>query len=100
MLDIDVGARNLQQCADAIIRLRAEYLYISGFRDDIVFNFTSGDPARFRDWARGFRPRIHENRVKWVRSAQNDFGYRNFRNYLNTVFLYAGSGYSSAEKSR
>jgi len=86
-----VGARDLQQCADAIIRLRAEYLYISGSREDIVFNFTSGDPARFRDWARGFRPRIRRNRVRWIRSAEIDSGYRNFRKYLNTVFVYAGS---------
>jgi len=91
VLDIDVGPGNRQQCADAVIRLRAEYLYFSGFLNDIVFNFTSGDPARFRDWARGFRPRVSGNRVSWVRSAGIDHGYRNFRNYLNTVFMYAGS---------
>ncbi len=91
VVDIDVGHRDLQQCADAIIRLRAEYLFASGAGQAIVFNFTSGDPARFRDWARGMRPRLRGNTVSWVRSSKKDRSYRNFRDYLNTVFVYAGS---------
>lgn len=91
VLNIDVGHRDLQQCADAIIRLRAEYLFASGAGQAIVFNFTSGEPARFRDWARGMRPRLRGNTVSWVRSSRKDRSYRNFRDYLNTVFVYAGS---------
>src|SRR6185436_7548815 len=33
VLDISVGNQNLQQCADAVMRLRAEYLYSIGKYD-------------------------------------------------------------------
>ncbi|MBC7904561.1 MAG: hypothetical protein H7Y27_14140 [Gemmatimonadaceae bacterium] len=37
VLDLHLGKRDLQQCADAIMRLRAEYLYDKKQYDDIVF---------------------------------------------------------------
>ncbi len=33
VIDIDVGKRDLQQCADAIMRLRGEWLYGRGAQD-------------------------------------------------------------------
>ena len=57
VLDIDVGVRDLQQCADAVIRLRAEYLLARGCEDAIAFEFTSGDLATWRNWRSGLRPR-------------------------------------------
>jgi hypothetical protein len=91
VLDVDVGRKDLQQCADAVMRLRAEYLFTSPCRDVISFNFTSGDPARWKDWSEGFRPRIEGNRVSWQKRAPADDGYPGFRSYLETVFVYAGS---------
>lgn len=37
VLDISVGKENLQQCADAVMRLRAEYLYSIKKYEEIVF---------------------------------------------------------------
>ena len=42
VLDISVGNQNLQQCADAVMRLRAEYLYSVGKYDQIAFKDNAG----------------------------------------------------------
>ena len=91
VVDIDTGSRNLQQCADAVIRLRAEYLYFSRQFTNITFNFTSGDPCRFDWWYSGYRPTVTGNRVSWKKQASLDHGYDNFRKYLTKVFAYAGT---------
>lgn len=91
VLDIDVGERDLQQCADAVIRLRAEYLWAAGRRDDIRFRFTSGDEASWARWVGGWRPSVRGSTVNWSRSAVPDDSYASFRNYLNKMFEYAGS---------
>ncbi|MBI4831573.1 MAG: DUF4846 domain-containing protein [Candidatus Lindowbacteria bacterium] len=91
VVDMDVGSRNLQQCADAIIRLRAEYLSSIGDYDAIHFNFTSGHRAEYTRWVEGYRPVIESNRVTWVKSSRRDASYKAFRSYLDTVFTYAGS---------
>jgi len=96
VIDIDVGSRDLQQCADAVIRLRSEYLYALNRNDLIEFHFTSGDLASYTRWINGERPVIDGNRVVWEQKAGKDSGYNNFRNYLTTVFIYAGS--ASLEK--
>jgi uncharacterized protein DUF4846 len=91
VVDIDTGNKDLQQCADAVIRLRAEYLYSKNDFAGIHFNFTSGDPAQFVKWTEGFRPVVHGSRVSWAKSASPDTSYRSFRSYLNTVFTYSGT---------
>ena len=91
VLDIDVGVEDLQQCADAVIRLRAEYLLSGSCGDEIQFNFTSGDAARWVEWRSGIRPVVKGNQVSWKRSAPADDSYAGFREYLDTVFMYAGS---------
>jgi len=88
---IDVGRGDLQQCADAVIRLRAEWLWEHGCEAAIAFRFTSGDLARWEAWKGGQRPRVSGSRVEWVASARPDGSYASFRRYLAAVFAYAGS---------
>ncbi len=88
---LDVGPRDLQQCADAIIRLRAEHLFSLGRTGDIAFTFTSGDRAEWAKWAEGHRPRVSGSQVRWARTAARDASYESFRRYLDTVFTYAGT---------
>lgn len=91
VISIDVGKRDLQQCADAVMRLRAEYLFANGCRNSIAFKYTSGDVAAWKQWRSGIRPRVRGNKVSWAKRATSDSGYKNFRYYLDNVFTYAGS---------
>ncbi len=91
VLDIDVGNRDLQQCADAVIRLRAEYLRSIRCDESIQFRFTSGDLVPWAKWRRGERPIINGSRVSWRTGGPADSSYPAFRGYLNQIFTYAGS---------
>ena len=91
VLDIDTGERDLQQCADAIIRLRAEYLYKERKFDDIAFHFTSGDLFRWNDYKKGIRPVVSGNNVRFQKQDGEDDSRAAFRNYLDKIFTYAGT---------
>jgi len=92
IIDIDTGDKNLQQCADAVIRLWAEYLFSKESYDSIYFNFTSGDRAEWKMWKAGYRPTVRNgNQVQWRLAANTNNSYINFRRYLESVFTYAGS---------
>lgn len=95
VLDIDVGKNDLQQCADAVMRLRAEYLYASQQYDKIHFNYTNGVIIAFSKWSSGFYPALKGNKVVWTSSANNK-SYESFKKYLKNIFMYAGT--SSLEK--
>lgn len=91
VIKMDVGNRDLQQCADAVIRLRAEYLFAQKKYDDIHFNFTNGERADYTRYAEGQRAVLMNNEVKWAKTAEKDYSYTNFRKYLDMVFTYAGT---------
>lgn len=69
VLDIPVGKKDLQQCADAIIRLRAEYLFEQKRFDEIAFKDNAG--------------RVHA----WI-GKENKNG---FDAYLEIVFSYCNT---------
>lgn len=74
VIDMELDKVNLQQCADATMRLKAEYLYKMKMYNKIYFNFISdGKPRYYNKYAKG------------------DYSYKKFRKYLRYVFSYANT---------
>ena len=80
VINMDIGNRDLQQCADAIMRLRSEFLYASQRYRDIHFNFVSDGQARY-----------------YEEYSEGDHSYGKFRKYLDYVFSYANTSSLSHE---
>lgn len=97
VLDIDVGSTDLQQCADAVMRMRAEYLYSIKDYDNLHFNFTSGHTIGFKKWTEGYRTRINGNTVSYTKTVANNDSYKTFKNYFAVIFNYAGTSSLSKE---
>lgn len=91
VLDVPVPNNGLQQCADALIRLRSEYLWNTNQKDKIGFNFTSGHYCSWSKYAEGYRPKINGNQVTFSKTARADSSKTNFYNYLNLIFIYSGT---------
>ncbi len=91
IINYDVGKRNLQQCADAVLRLRAEYLWKTDRKAEIEFKFTSGHNFKWLDYAQGVRPIVSGNKVKFKKTASENHSYQSFRKYLDIIFMYAGT---------
>jgi hypothetical protein len=98
VVKIDIGTKDLQQCADAIMRLKAEYYYSKKEYEQIHFNYTSGHTVRFSDWSKGKKPQISGNKVSFSSpSGSTDVSYSNFKKYLTNIFNYAGTASLSKE---
>lgn len=82
---------DLQQCADSVIRMYAEYFYATGQYDRIAFHYTSGFLAEYSKWRQGMRIKVNGNDVSWASTASYDDSYECFVKYLKNVFTYAGT---------
>ncbi|HVU57056.1 MAG TPA: DUF4846 domain-containing protein [Puia sp.] len=94
VLDISVGHQDLQQCADAVMRLRAEWLYARKDYNAICFVTEQGVRLDFPDWAKGQRFRLSGDRLApYVRPGSNKpcEDRACFDEYLLTVFSYCGT---------
>jgi Domain of unknown function (4846) len=78
VLDISVGNKNLQQCADAVMRLRAEYLFAEKRFDEIIF--TDNEQGNY--------------------SFTSPFTKENFVKFMERVFGMCGSASLSKQLKR
>ncbi|WP_179336903.1 DUF4846 domain-containing protein [Winogradskyella ludwigii] len=91
ILEISVPKNGLQQCADALIRIRSEYLWDSNRKDEIGFNFTSGHYCSWTKYADGYRPKVNGNKVSFHKTASANSSKDNFYKYLNLIYMYSGT---------
>ncbi len=91
VFDVEIGNRDLHQCADAIMLLRAEYLYSQELYDQIHFNFVSGFNARYDKWMEGYRIKVEGNNVSYYKATEPSNTYETFRKFMDMVFAYSGT---------
>ncbi|MCG2616000.1 DUF4846 domain-containing protein [Terrimonas sp. NA20] len=91
VMDISVGKKDLQQCADAVIRLYAEYQYSKQQYDRISFNATDGTTIDYESWKEGYRFPLRQHRLQKVKTAEASNSRKSFDQYLEVVFSYAGT---------
>ena len=56
VVDLPIGNRNLHQCADAIMRLRADYFNAQEKYSEIEFLFVSGKRSNYKTWLGARQP--------------------------------------------
>lgn len=88
---MDLIGRNLQQCADAIIRLRATWARQQGDIAALDFPFTSGDRFPYAAYLAGKRPVPRGSGVTWKTVAPRADDEAAFRAWLAIVMTYAGT---------
>ncbi len=91
VVDFDLDRRDLQQCADAVMRLRAEYLHGAGRGGEIRFTLSDGLVASYARWARGWRIRVVGGKTVWEKKAGPSDSRHDLERFLAVVYAYAGT---------
>lgn len=91
VFDMDVTEGDLQQCADSVIRMYAEYFYEQKQYDKMKFHFVNGFSCDFDKWSKGMRVKINGNETSWYQGANADDSKETLEKYLRTVFSYAST---------
>jgi Domain of unknown function (4846) len=87
VLDIDRGTQDLQQCADAVMRLRSEYLYAQKQFAAISFKTFGGVAMTYDKYKNGYRI----TNQGFIKSKSPDNSKEGFRKYQDMVFMYANT---------
>jgi hypothetical protein len=91
IIPYDVGTTDLQQCADALMRLRAEYLFQQKRYDEIGFHFVSGDYYTWNAYCKGSSPVARGSGVQFITTTSSAKTHESLRKYLNIVYTYAST---------
>lgn len=94
IFDQEIANRDIQQCADACMRLYAEYHYTRQSYDKISFDFytTPVFHCDYATWASGQRIKLEGDTFSWYEyKTETSYAYESFQAYLSWVFTYANT---------
>ena len=91
VMKLPLENKDLQQCADSIMRIYAEYYYHNQQYDKISFHFVNGFEAKYFKWRQGYSISVDGNTTKWIKTSKDHTTYQSFQKYLGIVFSYAST---------
>ncbi len=87
---LDVSPTDLQQCADSVMRLHAEWLWSKGERN-MSYRAAAGLALPWSRWSRGERIVPSGANIQWVPAGKPVSDHAAFRKYLDAVFAWANT---------
>jgi len=91
VLNIDIGKNDLIQCADAAIKMRADYLFEKNRFAEINFIATSGDKLSFESWLKGTRWKAQGNKLVPYTARNVTNIKKDYDAFMNFVYSYCGT---------
>ncbi len=91
VLKLPLESGDLQQCADSVMRVYAEYFWNTDQKDKISFQFVNGFEAKYVTWREGYRIEFSNTGTSWVASGSYDDSYETFQKYMRMVFAYSST---------
>lgn len=92
VFQLPIENEDLQQCADSVMRMYAEYFWETGQYERISFLFADGFQAEYTKWREGFRIQPGDTETVWVGgNAPYDDSYNCYKKFMRMVFAYAGT---------
>ena len=99
VFDMPLVDSDLIQCADAVMKLRAEYLYSEKRFGEIVFHITNGMAVPFSRFSDGERVIVSGNKTEWKGGFKKGTSRDVFEQYLRFIYAYAGT-YSLSKEAK
>lgn len=93
VLDISTGNKDLQQCADCIMRLQSEYYFSQKTFDKISFPAGNNVNISFTGYAKGTRYQLQNNKLHIYSTSgiKASNTHEALLQYLETVYTYCGT---------
>ena len=91
VFDYDIGNGDLHQCADAVLYMRANYLYKKGLTDKLHYTFVSGFKAKYLDYITHYY-KVDGNNVSLVlRDKRLEDNLETLRKWLREIWMYSNT---------